>query len=123
VCRFSDSPGDEYLNEYRKVLKEARTTARTKAMIRRARDLRDRQIAHSIVPSPGEPLVHLSFNEIKEIAQELTKLFDIASFQTEYHYMTMAYNPTVRRPVGRDNRPDIERILDGIACAVNRVRC
>jgi len=106
---------EEHQEEYRKVLKEARFTARTNQLIDKARKLRDKQIAHWIPPSPGEPSIRLSFNEIKEIAQELTKLFDIVSFGTEYHYLTVAYNPAVRRPNGRDNPPDIERILDGVA--------
>ncbi|MHB1559669.1 MAG: hypothetical protein ACYC61_19650 [Isosphaeraceae bacterium] len=106
---------DEYLDEYRNVLREARFTPRTNDLIDRAKALRDRQIAHSIAPRRGERPVHLSFGEIREIAQELTKLFEIAAFDAEYHYLTVAYNPAVRRPMGGDHRPDIERILDGVA--------
>jgi hypothetical protein len=52
---------------------------------------------------------------LKEIVQEMTKLFEAASFDTEYHYLFFSYDPTVRRPVGTDPRPDIETVLDGIA--------
>ena len=63
----------------------------------------------------GDQVDVLTFGEIKEIVQELTNLFEVASFSTEYRYLIIAYDPTVRHPVGIDPRPDIERILDSIA--------
>ena len=111
---IKDAVKEEYQEDYRKVLKEVRFTARTNQLIDKARKLRDKKIAHSIPPSPGEPSVVLTFNEIKEITKELTNLFDAASFDAEYHYLSTGYDPAVIRPIGRDSRPDIERILDSI---------
>ena len=104
---------DEYANDYRVVLKNARFTSRTRETIKKAKHLRDTQIAHSVESS--EPFDSLTFGEITDIAGELTKLFEVASFGTEYRYLTFAYDPDVRRANGGDQRPDIERILDGIA--------
>lgn len=112
---MKDAVKEEYQEGYRNVLKEVRFTARTNQLIEKARKLRDKKIAHSIQPIPGEASVVLTFNEIKEITKELTNLFGAASFDAEYHYLSTAYDPAVIRPVGRDSRPDIERILDSIA--------
>jgi AbiU2 len=106
---------EEYQEDYKKALREVKFKKRTEELIKKAKDLRDTQIAHAVVPPPGSPMVSLSFNEVKEIAQELTKLFDAAAFSTEYRYLSIAYDPLVPAPTGCDPRPDIERILDSIA--------
>jgi hypothetical protein len=102
---------DEFLPDYRKELRKVGFTRRFHALVNKAKDLRDKHIAHSA----GETVAGLSFEEIKEIVQELTKLFNAASFETEYRYLILAYDPTVQRSSHGDDRPDIERILDGIA--------
>lgn len=102
---------DEFQADYRQVLKQAKFDPRIENLITKAKNLRDKQIAHSV----GDQVDVLTFGEIKEIVQELTNLFEVASFSTEYRYLIIAYDPTVRHPVGIDPRPDIERILDSIA--------
>jgi hypothetical protein len=109
---FMDSAvRDEFKADYRKALAEVRFKPRFHTLVGKAKDLRDKHIAHSA----GEPVAGLSFEEIKEITQELTNLFNAASFDTEYRYLLLAYDPTVQHAAGRDGRPDIERILEGIA--------
>ena len=103
---------DEYLTDYRKVLKQAKFNPRIERLIDKAKKLRDKEIAHS---EPGEEVDALTFGEIKDIVREMTKLFEVASFSTEYRYLIIAYDPTVQHPPGADRRPDIERILDSIA--------
>ena len=44
----------------------------------------------------------------------MTKLFEVAAFSTDYRYLCMAYDPEVGILPAR-LRPDIERILDGVA--------
>ncbi|MGO8898593.1 MAG: hypothetical protein ACLQU5_09625 [Isosphaeraceae bacterium] len=102
---------DEFQADYRQVLNQAKFNPRIENLITKAKYLRDKHIAHSV----GDQVDVLTFSEIKEIVQELTSLFEVASFSTEYRYLILAYDPTVRHPVGTDPRPDIERILDSIA--------
>jgi hypothetical protein len=102
---------DDYRADYRKLLGGVRFKPRIDALIDKAKDLRDLQIAHSV----SEEVDAITFAEIKEIVHELTKLFEVASFDMEYWYLIFCYDPNVRCPVGTDPRPDIERILDGIA--------
>jgi AbiU2 len=104
---------DEYQADYRELLKKAKFRPRIEELIGKAKDLRDKHIAHSV--TPVVQVDALTFGEIREIVQELTRLFEVASFSMEYRYLTIAYDPAVRHPVGTDPRPDIERILDGIA--------
>jgi hypothetical protein len=109
---MNESVKPELLDDYRKEIKKAKVKPRTKGLVQKAKDLRDKFIAHS---EPGASVDVLTFGEIKEITQELTKLFEAASFDTEYRYLILSYDPAVMHPAGRDARPDIERILDSIA--------
>jgi hypothetical protein len=106
---------DEHREDYRKVLKDVRFNPRIERLIAKAKHLRDTQIAHSGEPAPGTPVDALTFAEIKDIVREMTNLFEVAAFNTGYRYLCMAYDPAVPRPAGLDGRPDIERVLDGIA--------
>jgi hypothetical protein len=106
---------DEHRDGYRKVLKDAKFNPRIDRLIAKAKDLRDTQIAHWVEPAPGAPVDALTFAEIKDVVREMTNLFEVAAFSTDYRYLCMAYDPEVRHPAGHDARPDIERILDGIA--------
>ncbi len=98
---------DEYQADYREVLKKAKFKPRIESLIKTAKHLRDRQIAHAVAPKPGDQACALTFDEIKEIVRELTNLFEVASFSTEYRYLIMSYDPTVVHPAGNDP-PDIE---------------
>lgn len=113
---MSSAVKEEYLADYRKLLKKAKFKPRIDELIGKAKNLRDKQIAHSVTPGPGDRLDPLTFEEIKEIVTELTNLFEVASFNTEYRYLTVSYDPAVQHPAGCDPRPDIQRILDSIAC-------
>ena len=103
---------DEYLRDYRDRLKESKVNPRIERLIATATRLRDKTIAHWV---PTDKMDTLTFDQIKDIVAELTKLFDVASFATECHYLSVYYDPAARPPAGADSRPDIERILDGIA--------
>jgi hypothetical protein len=45
----------------------------------------------------------------------MTNLVEVAAFGTDYRYLCTPYDPEVGHPTGQDARPDIERILDGVA--------
>jgi hypothetical protein len=101
---------DEHRADYHQLLAEVRFKPRIETLIGKAKDLRDLQIAHSV----SDQVDAITFGEITEIVLELTRLFEAASFGTEYRYLIFSYDPAVRRPAGIDTRTDIERILDGI---------
>jgi hypothetical protein len=102
---------DEFEADYKRAMKEAKFKPRIRGLMKKAKDLRDLQIAHSI----SDHADAITFDEIKEIVREMTRLFEVASFETEYRYLIFSYDPTVRRPPGIEQRTDFERILDGIA--------
>ena len=96
---------EEYRADYRKLLKEAKFKPRIDELIGKAKNLRDKQIAHSVAPAPGDRLDPLTFEEIKQIVTELTKLFEVASFNTEYRYLSISYDPAIQHPAGSDPAP------------------
>jgi hypothetical protein len=108
---------DEFRDEYRQLLKGVKFGARTESLLEKAKTLRNTQIAHAL----RDPAVELgedeimTFGEVKSLADELVRLFDVASFSSEYYYLPASYDPRVQHPVGSDSRPDIEKILDSIA--------
>jgi hypothetical protein len=102
---------DEMQADYRRAMKEARFKPRIRGLIEKAKNLRDLQIAHSV----SDYVDAITFTEITEILAEMTKLFEVASFDAEYRYLIFSYDPTIKRPPDVDRRTDIERILDGIA--------
>jgi hypothetical protein len=102
---------DEYRDDYRKLLGQARFEPRIDGLIDKAKGLRDMQIAHYV----KDEMEAITFDEIKEIIREVTNLFEVASFDTEYRYLIFSYDSDVRSPGDIDARPDIERVLDGIA--------
>ncbi|MDR3618264.1 MAG: hypothetical protein P4L85_02865 [Paludisphaera borealis] len=104
---------EEHQADYRRLLKQAGFSPRVDALIKTAKLLRDKHIAHS--EEFEEDIGPLTFAEIKEIIRELTSLFEVASFSTEYRYLMIPYDPIVLRARGTDPRPDIEKILDGVA--------
>ena len=100
---FMDSAvKDEYQADYREVLKKAKFKPRIESLIKTAKYLRDREIADAVAPNRGDQACALTFDEIKEIVRELTNLFEVASFSTEYRYLIMSYDPTVVHPAGND---------------------
>lgn len=107
---------DEYRDDYRQILKEAKFSSRTESLLDKAKKLRDTQIAHSLRDPAAEtgPEDSITFGDIKSLCDELIRLFEVASFSSEFMYLTISYDPRVQHPAGRDARPDIEKILDSI---------
>ena len=108
---------DEFRDEYRQLLKGVKFGTRTRSLLKKAKTLRDTQIAHPL-RDPAvelEPDEIMTFSEVKLLADELVRLFEVASFSSEYHYLPVSYDPRVRHPAGSDYRPDIEKLLDCIA--------
>jgi hypothetical protein len=103
---------ETYQEEYGKLLKEVKFDSRTEQLIAAAKTVRDERIAHW---DPQPEQVSLTFGEIKEIAKEMTEVFEAAAFDVGYRYRIFAYDPTIPPPQGSDGRSDIERILDSVA--------
>jgi hypothetical protein len=51
------------------------------------------------------------------MTKKLNSLFDIVTFGQRCRKLPLPYDPEVTHPKGIDSRPDIERILDGLANA------
>jgi hypothetical protein len=106
---------DEFKADYRQLLKKVKFNSRTKAILKKAKHIRNTRIAHSTSSNPVPAADSISFGEIKVLVEELTKLFEAAAFSSGYEYLILSYSPKVRHPVGHDPRPDIEKILDCVA--------
>jgi hypothetical protein len=101
--------------DYRQVLKEAKFKPRIRELIDKPRCSASRRLPIRWHQSPASRWLSSRLARSKRSSRELTKLFELASFDTEYRYLLIYYDPRARHPVGRDSRPDIERILEGIA--------
>jgi hypothetical protein len=82
---------EEYQDDYRQFLKQASFNRRIERLIDTAKRPQDTQIAHPARPKPGDQVDALTIGEIKEIVGELTELFEVASFDTEYRYLIGSY--------------------------------
>lgn len=112
----------EYQDEYRLLLGDVKFDATTKDLLRRAKLLRDTQIAHSLNSSP-ESIIPLSFAEIKTLFDGLARLFEVASFSSQYGYHFASYNPENLNPDGTPALTDIEEILDSVAKESSILNC
>jgi hypothetical protein len=105
----------EYRTEFGQYLRRTRFDEETKALFRKARQVRDSQIAHikADVPFSEEDL--LAFEELKALRDSLNSILGVLSFGTGRMMLSVPYSPEVIHPEGTDTRSDIEKILDGIA--------
>ncbi|WP_165251997.1 transposase [Paludisphaera soli] len=102
---------DEYREDYQALLRNAKFDSRIKELFKKAKDQRDKRIAHSI----DEPVEPLKFSELFELTDELTRLYNVASFDTEFMFLFPTYNAKLIQHGWTRLPTDIEKILDGIA--------
>jgi hypothetical protein len=105
----------EYRTEFGQYLRRTRFDEETKALFRKARRVRDSQIAHikTDVHFSEEDL--LAFEELKALRDSLNSILGVLSFGTGHMMLPVPYSPEVIHPKGTDTRSDIEKILDAIA--------
>jgi hypothetical protein len=96
----------EYLEAYKDRMRDADYTKKVNKLLDHAQSIRTKVIAHSL------PLISdiapLWLSDTKEMVEEITKLFETASFSTTYHYLGLAYEST-------EAPSDIDKILNGVA--------
>jgi hypothetical protein len=105
----------EYKQEYQLHLKRARFDAETRAMLAKAKQLRDTQVAHLRRDLSISEQTRLDFEELKALSNSLNSLLDTLSFNVDRLMLPVQYSSRVIHPRGTDSRSDIERLLDGIA--------
>jgi AbiU2 len=103
---------DEYRGDYQQRLKTAKFDVRTQELLTKAHELRNNRIAHDLRESlPGiEQGDHLTLGDLKSLADELVRLFEVAKFANEYKYDFISYE----HHEGSNARSDIEKVLDGV---------
>lgn len=107
----------EYQADFDNRLRQARFDSNTRALLKKARNLRLERVAHTkqdiaLNKTQGTKVV---FGEIKALRDQLNSLLDALSFNVQYVKLPPQYDPDVEHPRGTDTRPDIEVILDSIA--------
>ena len=135
ITRLAADQGDDLLtlmrfkNKVRKVIKpeyqpifddrikRAGFDDRTKALIKKARNLRHERVAHILeeVALERQEGATVVFGEIRELRDQLNLLLDALSFNTQHMMLPIQYDPHVQHPRGIDARPDIEVLLDSVA--------
>jgi len=119
LARFKNKVRDLVKEEYRKPfelrLKEARFDNQAEGLLAKARDLRDHRIEHT---TRGEfiagniKLFRPNISDLKELRDALNRLLDALAFNVEYGMLPIHYN---RHSLRKNEKTDIEEILDGIA--------
>jgi hypothetical protein len=98
-------------------LRECRFDTRTTAMLKKARLLRTERVAHvqqDVVLGLSQG-ARLSFSELKSLRDALNSLLDALSFNVDNMMLPILYDPRGQHPVGSNDKPDIEELLDSVA--------
>jgi hypothetical protein len=94
---------DEYRRAFRLRMRERRFDSETRALLDKAKQLRDTHIAHFTTDRSAVPI---TLAEIKALRDGLNALFQSLSFNAQYEMLTVEYQ---ERPT------DLDKILDSIA--------
>jgi hypothetical protein len=105
----------EYGQGYQFYLKRARFDKETRAMLAKAKHLRDTQVAHLRRDLNISEQDRLNFEELKTLSNTFNSLLDTLSFNVDRLMLPVQYSPRVIHSRDTDNRSDIEKLLDGIA--------
>ncbi len=115
--RVRQSVKSDYQRPIDNLLREVKFDGKTQKMLERAKKLRTQKVAHVLeeVAIGEEPEVRFFFEELQQLRDQLNLLLDTLAFDTHYMMLPIQYSPDVIHPKGRDNRSDIEKVLDNIA--------
>lgn len=107
----------EYTESFQEYFKQTRFDRETKVLLDKAKQLRDKRIAHT-----SEALIDgtisesiLDFAELESLCDSLNSLLNTLSFNVGNRFLPSHYLPDVQYPPGREQQPDIEEWLDSIA--------
>jgi hypothetical protein len=106
---------EEYVNDFDEILKENRFSKRFNELSERIHKIRSNLVAHlkrDIVLSSVPSDLQISLKEVKEVVNEIEKLFKLICFNHEHHLYPIQWSPYLVRKSPLDKRPDIEEILD-----------
>lgn len=107
----------EHRLAFQERLKRSRFDKEIRAMLKKAKLLRDRSIAHltkAPLPEDFSKGIRLDLPEIKSLRDALNGQLEALSFNTEHMMLPIDYHPRVQYPVGSNHRPDIEKLLDSL---------
>jgi hypothetical protein len=107
----------EHVTKFSEQLAATRFDVETDRLLQKARDLRDRSIAHYL---HGEQYRireedALTFQDLQPLSAKINSLFDVLTFGARSPKIPLEYHPGVRPPNGPDSRTDIEWLLDSFA--------
>lgn len=109
----------QYRDAFRQRMREQRLDQRIEEGLKKVKILRDSNIAHlkrydKPLEDPASPEdVRLTLEELEELCQAITDLFNSLTFDKAYMFLYPSYNSMVQRPGSFTS--DIGRILDAIA--------
>jgi len=115
----------EFRDAFQVLLREARWDRRTRKLVAKAGDIRNKTIAHLDADASlrRSQVSGLSFDEVKDLRDALNDLLDTVfykPFGVEAMMLTAQHHPNVTHPPG--SKPDIERLLDLIVDASDVLR-
>jgi len=107
----------KYKNDVDNALRQVKFDKKTRDMLGKAKKIRTQKVAHVLeeIVFGEKPEEKVYFNELQSIRDQLNLLLDTLSINTEHMMLPIPYSPDVTHPKDRDNRTDIEKILDSIA--------
>lgn len=111
--RVRDLIKPQYSAAFDARLKEARFDSEAKALLTKAKELRNHRISHTTrdFVAGNIQLLRPSISELKELRDALNSLLDALAFNVEYNMLPIPYNAAVLPR----QKTDIEEILDSIA--------
>lgn len=105
-----------YEDSFQQSLRATKFSKTTRDSRKMVRSIRDQWIAHRLVDKNLRPVLPagsgISFQDMEQIANDLKKLFDVLSFDTEHSVVPVEYFPGVQFPQDIDPRTDVEYFLD-----------
>jgi hypothetical protein len=111
----------EDLNELKRVLQQVGFERGISELEPQVREIRNKVLAHSNMPSydhtndVASVPPSLSLSDLMALQEKLHALFRTLCFGRQRAVYPLEYHPDVSHPVGTDDRPDIERLLDWVA--------
>jgi hypothetical protein len=107
----------EHLDDYREHLRNARIEAAVQRLLPAVEALRSNQVAHlsESLARGNLTIERPNVQELDTIRLELNRIYSCLSFNQTSLFVPLSYAETVIHPPGTDSRPDIVKLLDGMA--------
>jgi hypothetical protein len=121
LLRFRNRIKEIAKPEYRKLLREyfkqTQFDQQTNLMLKRAKSLRDNRVAHTSKELLEGAMndIDLDFSELESLCDTLNSLLNTLSFNVGNRFLPAHYLPNVQYPPGREQKPDIEELIDCVA--------